>query len=198
MILGPLQAGWSAIAGGSAAAAVATPSISQANRNTQSGQSIQPAQSSQSGDPFATSFTADLQGQMTQNNNNSNGAETMRLDTTLSNGSQGSLVIVLQGQPGAGGDGSLNVTSTQVTLGPSATSPLYQGYLTNIVGERRWSMTALLTKSGSGKQTSGQQIQLQIEMRIDASGQVSGLVQGAPVSTSNPNASGSPSSNQTV
>lgn len=41
-------------------------------------------------------------------------------------------------------------------------------------------MVALLTKTGSSSNT--QQIQVQIEMRMTDSGQISGYVQGAPVS----------------
>lgn len=188
VVLGPLQSGWNAIAGGSATTTGATQSVPQAHAS----QGSQPSQNNQSSDPFASSFTADLQGKLTQDSASANGTSAFRMDTTLSNGAQGSMVIVLQGQQGSDSEGGPNITSTQVTLGTSANSPLYQGYLTNFAGESRLRMVALLTKTGGGKQTSEPQIQLRIEMRVNSSNQLSGVVQGTPVSTNIPGSPATP------
>ena len=120
---------------------------------------------------------------MTQNGPDSNGSETMQINTTLSNGAQGTLIIVLQGQQYGNDNGGLSVTSTQVTLGQNAVTPLYQGALTDLRSGRSWRMSALLNKSGTTG--SSNQLGLQIEMQIDNSGQVSGLVQGTPTQGQN-------------
>lgn len=115
-----------------------------------------------------------MQGTISQNSPDASGIITLRINTTLSNGAQGTLVIVLQGQQ-TGDDDGLSISSTQVTLGQNATTVLYQGTLTGLRTERCWRMTALLTRSGSSNQ-----LTLQIEMQVDNSGQVSGYVQGTP------------------
>jgi hypothetical protein len=62
-------------------------------------------------------------------------------------------------------------------LGENATPPLYQGYLTGLRAGERWRMEALLAKVGA----STTQVQVQIEMRVTDSGQISGLIQGTPI-----------------
>lgn len=166
---GPLRPGWNALAGGAIASAA---SISQSTSSS--------SQSSLSSEPFASAFTASLQGTLTQNGLDSNGKETLRVDSTLSNGAQGVLTIVMQGtQNGFGDDGGLSITATQVTLGTSSVTQLYQGQLTGLrAGDSRWRMTALLAKAGS----SSSQVQLSISMIVSSSGQVTGTVQGVPTS----------------
>ena len=105
---------------------------------------------------------------------------TLRINAVLSSGAQGVLTVILNGrqQNFGGQDDELSITSTQVKLSQDASKPLYQGYLTDLRNrEFRWRMTALLSKSGAS--TSG--IQVQIEMREDSSGQVTGVIQGVPV-----------------
>ncbi len=176
-VSGPLQPGWNGIAnnGNGSGSRVAQ---AQAKGSQQSSSSS-PNQGGNQADPFAAPFTAALQGTMTQNGSTSNGAETVRINTTLSNGAQGTLIIVLQGQQYSGDDGGLAITSTQVTLGQNAITPLYQGGLTDLRSGRRWRMTALLNKSSTTGSSS--QLGLQIEMQINGSGLVSGLVQGTPM-----------------
>jgi hypothetical protein len=172
----PLQPGWNAIANNGNGSGSR---IAQAQaKGSQQSPSSSSNQSSSQADPFAAPFTAALQGTMTQNGPDSNGAETMRMNTTLSNGAQGTLIIVLQGQQYSGNGGELAITSTQVMLGQNAITPLYQGSLTDLRSGRRLRMTALLNKSGTI--ASSNQLGLQIEMQINGSGQVSGLVQGTP------------------
>jgi xanthosine utilization system XapX-like protein len=170
-VSGPLQAGWNAVANngnGSGSRIAQAQSPGQSTTQKQSGNQ-QP-----SSDPYASPFTATLQGTISQTGPAASGVITLRINATLSNGAQGTLVIVLQGQQ-TGDDGGLSISSTQVTLGQNATTALYQGTLTGLRTERRWRMTALLNKSGSSNQ-----LALQIEMQIDNVGQVSGYVQGTP------------------
>lgn len=164
---GPLRPGWNALAGGATASAA---SISQSTSSS--------SQSSHSSELFASAFTASLQGTLTQNGPDSNGEETLRVDSTLSNGAQGVLTIVMQGtQNSFGDDGGLSITATQVTLGTSSVTQLYQGQLTDLrAGDSRWRMRALLAKAGS----SSSQVQLSITMIVSSSGQVTGTVQGNP------------------
>lgn len=171
---GPLRPGWNALAGGATASAA---SISQSSTSSSSS----PSQSNNTGDPFASGFTASLQGALTQNGPDSNGNETLRINTTLSNGAQGVMTIVLQGtQSGFGDDnGGLSITSTQATIGTSSNTQLYAGQLTDLrAGDRRWRMTALVAKGGS----SSSQLQLSIILNVTSSGQVTGTIQGAPTS----------------
>jgi hypothetical protein len=77
-----------------------------------------------------------------------------------------------------GQESGLSITSTQVKLGQDAAIPLYQGYLTNLrSNEYRWRMSALLSNVGAGTN----KVQVQIEMQVDSSGQVTGVIQGMPV-----------------
>jgi hypothetical protein len=169
MVAGPMRPGWNVLAGGAtaSAASLTQPSGSSSPQAT-------------SGDPFASPFAAALQGTLTQNGPDASGVETLRVNTTLSNGAQGVLTIVLQGtQVNSGVDdgGALSISSTTVTLGTNSTTALYQGQVTDLrTRDSGWRMFALVAKGGS----STAQVQLQIQLRIDASGQVSGTVQGTP------------------
>jgi hypothetical protein len=189
-VTGPLRPGWNALANG------ATPGNNLS-------QSVVPSPSqripstSQGNNPFASSFTASFQGTLTQNGPDSNGAEMLHMNATLSDGAQGVLTIVMQGtQESFGGQGSgLSITSTEVKLGQDAGTPLYQGYLTDIrSNEVRWRMAALLSNVGAGLN----KLQVQIEMQVDSSGQVAGVIQGIPVqgSPSNPNTPSTPTTQQ--
>ncbi len=77
-----------------------------------------------------------------------------------------------------GNGNGISISSTRVTLGQNASTVLYQGALTGLRTERRWHMTALLNKSGASGNSN--QLALQIEMQVDSSDQVSGIVQGTP------------------
>ncbi|HEV2581319.1 MAG TPA: ferric reductase-like transmembrane domain-containing protein, partial [Ktedonobacteraceae bacterium] len=110
MIIGPMRPGWNALAGGTSSASAASAT-----------------QGATSGDPFASSFAASLQGTMTQSGPDASGITTLNVHTTLSNGAQGVLTIVLQGAHLTGGDDGLSISSTSVTLGTSSASQLYQG-----------------------------------------------------------------------
>jgi hypothetical protein len=166
---GPLRPGWNALANG-------------ISSGTNLSEAIAPSTSpsSTSSDPFAAPFTAALQGTIAQSGPDANGAETLRVNTTLSNGAQGVLTIVLQATQDSFDDGErgLSITSSQVTLGKDATASLYQGHLIALHGDDyRWRMRGLLAKDG----TTAVQVGIRIEMQVDASGQVTGEIQGTPV-----------------
>src|SRR5258708_2080204 len=161
-LLGPFQPGWNAVAnnsngsGGSSSALAAT---------SKAPTSKQPA--------FPSSFTGDLQGQLTQSGPEGNGNVTMQLDMSISNGPQGHLQIVLQGQ--SAGDGqNITITSSHVTLGTSMREQLYTGSLTNISGQSRRHMTASLT--GTGSNSGIQQLQVRMDVQVDQSGQATGTI----------------------
>lgn len=97
----------------------------------------------------------------------------MQLDMSISNGPQGNLQIVLQGQSAGDGE-NITITSSHVTLGTSTGEQLYTGSLTNISGRSRWHMTASLT--GTGSNSGSQQLQVQMDVQVDQSGQASGTI----------------------
>ena len=175
-VAGPLQPGWNALANGASSGN----NLSQSVVPTPSLQVPPTSQGGNTSNPFAVPFTASFQGALAQNGPDSNGAVTLHVNATLSNGAQGILTIVLQGtQESFGGQGSgLSITSTQVKLGQDAARPLYQGYLTDLrSNEFRWRMSALLSNVGAGTN----KVQAQIDMQVASSGQVTGVIQGTPV-----------------
>jgi hypothetical protein len=175
-VAGPLRPGWNALANGASSGN----SLSQSVVPSPSRRVPSTSQGGNTSNPFATQFTASLQGTIAQKGPDSNGAVTVHVNATLSEGAQGVLTIMLYGmQEDTGGQESgLSITSTQVKLGQDAAIPLYQGYLTNLrSNEYRWRMSALLSNVGAGTD----KVQVQIEMQVDSSGQVTGVIQGMPV-----------------
>ena len=175
-VAGPLQPGWNALANGASSGN----SLSQSVVSSPSQRVPSTSQGGNTSNPFDAPFTASFQGTLVQNGPDSSGAVSLHVNATLSDGAQGVLTIILQGiQEGFGGQGSgLSITSTQVKLGQDAARPLYQGYLTDLrSNEIRWRMSALLSNVGAGTN----KVQAQIEMQVDSSGQVTGVIQGAPV-----------------
>ena len=175
-VAGPLQPGWNALANGASSGN----SLSQSVVPSPSQRVPSTSQGGNTSNPFDAPFTASFQGTLVQNGPDSSGAVSLHVNATLSDGVQGVLTIILQGtQEGFGGQGSgLSITSTQVKLGQDAARPLYQGYLTDLrSNEIRWRMSALLSNVGAGTN----KVQAQIEMQVDSSGQVTGVIQGTPV-----------------
>jgi hypothetical protein len=175
-VAGPLRPGWNALANG----VTSGNSLLQSVVPSTSKRVPSTSQGSNTSNPFATPFTASLQGTLAQNGPDTSGVVTLHINATLSYSAQGVLTIMLKGtQENFGGQGSeLSITSTQVKLSQDAAIPLYQGYLTGLrSNEYRWRMTALLAKVGA----STSRIQVQIEMQVDSSGQLNGMIQGVPV-----------------
>lgn len=158
-LLGPLQPGWNAVAN---------------NGNGSGGPSTaQAASSQQQQTTLPRSFTADLQGQMAQNGPDANGNVTIQLNMSMSNGQTGNVQVILQGQAAGGDDGGLNINSSHVTLMSTGGQQLYAGSLTDMYGNRRLYMTALLAGTGPN---SGSQLQVQMVVQVNGSGQVSGTI----------------------
>jgi hypothetical protein len=111
-------------------------------------------------------FTAQLQGSMNQSGGGSNNL-TVQINATLSGGEQGDLQIVLNGQPD--GNGSLMVNGGTVTLSPQNAAAC-SGNLTSFNGNQ---MSAVC-QDGAGNQ-----VHLDMTIEGDASGNVSGTVQGS-------------------
>jgi DMSO/TMAO reductase YedYZ heme-binding membrane subunit len=174
-IVGPLQPGWNAIANngnGSGASSVALATTSSqsgvANKSNNSGGAV----ISQQNSTFPQSFTGDLQGQVTRTAPDDNGNVTTQFNLNISNGPAGSVHVTVQEQVGE--DGSMTMTSSQVTLDSSTGQEIYAGSLTDLSGRRRWNMTALLKGTG---QNSNSQLQVQMNVRFDPqSGQANGTI----------------------
>ncbi len=172
-LAGPLRPGWNALANG----ATSGKSLAQSVSPIPTRQVPPTSQGGNNSNPFTTPFSASLQGTLAQNGPDSNGNVILHMNAMLSNGAQGVLTITMQGmQESLGGqDDGLSITSTQVKLGQEATKPLYQGPLTDLrSNEVRWRMSALLSNVSAGMN----RLQVQIEMQVDSSGQVSGVIQG--------------------
>lgn len=190
-VAGPLRPGWNALANG------ATSGKNLAQSVVPSPTQQTPSSSQGGNNPFASPFTASFRGTLAQNGPESNGNVILHMNASLSDGAQGVLTIMMQGtQDNFGGQGDgLSITSTQVKLGQDATKPLYQGYLTDLRSDEvRWRMSALLSNVSAGMN----RLQVQIEMQVDSSGQVTGVIQGVPVqgSPSNPNTPSTPTTQQ--
>jgi hypothetical protein len=155
MVSGPLRPGWNALA----------------NSGQGSGARIALAQGSGaaqiSTNAITHPFSALFQGTASQST--FGGSVTVNIGTTLDEGMQGALTIMLQGQPSA--DGGLSIDGTHVTLSPSGNSESYQGQVTAISGNH-------LSVSCIGSK--GDRVRLDILLRLDNSGSVTGTVQGSP------------------
>lgn len=162
--IGPARPGWNASANngqgsGARAAQLATGT----------------AQPSGATRAYTSSFTAALRGTLTQSTDMATGGVIVQVETALSAGAQGTFRIVLRGR--AAGDGTTTVTASQVSLtGPGGT-PRYQGTLQELQGDGAgWQLSATLAGSGAGA------LAVQCTLHMTAAGQVSGRLQGKPLS----------------
>jgi DMSO/TMAO reductase YedYZ heme-binding membrane subunit len=121
--------------------------------------------------PFTAPFRASASGTLTQSDTNANGQVTLRIDTTLSGGATGNLVVDLTGQPVE--DGGVLLASSQVALSPIGQPAVYQGTVTRLRGQ-----VIVATVHASGRPT----IELTIDLQVPASGsRVSGTVTAQPL-----------------
>ena len=120
---------------------------------------------------FPQSFTGNLQGLLRQNGPDANGNVTLQLDLKISNGPAGYVQVILQGQTGGNESEGVTITSSRVMLASSGGQLLYAGPLSNFSGERRWNMTAMLTRTGTN---STSPLPVQVTVLVEASGQVTG------------------------
>lgn len=93
-VVGPLQPGWNALANGASSGNKLSQSVVPSPVPTQQAPST--SQRGTSNNPFASPFTASLQGTLAQNGPNSNGVVTLHINATLSNGAQGVLINYTQ------------------------------------------------------------------------------------------------------
>ena len=163
MLLGPLQPGWNAIANNGNG----NGTLKTATTSAKSPAAI-----------FTPSFTGTLQGQMTQQGPDNNGNVTLQLNMNISNGPQGIVQVILQGQANGTNNG-LQVTSSEVTLSQLSSTPLYVGPLTNISGESSWNMQALLSPTSN----TGNRLQVKMNLNIQNNGQVTGSISGNTTSS---------------
>ena len=175
-LLGPFRPGWNAYANNASTSSSRPASTSRAATSPQTA--------------FPSSFTSNLQGQMTQNGPDGNGNLTLQLDLQMSNRPSGYVRVILYGQT-AGDDNSVTITSSSVALASSTGQQLYAGSLSNFSGERGWLMTAVLKGTNSNNSSP---LHVQIAVQINANGQAAGTIAvGSAIPTGNP-ASGSSSS----
>jgi len=156
-LLGPFQPGWNVFANNGKGSGSTSTALAATSRQT----------------AFPQSFTGNLQGQLTQSGPDNNSNVTMQLDLNISNGPPGHIQVMLQGQAGGGDDGNIAITSSHVTLAASNGQQLYAGPLTNISGGRKLYMAAILTGMNAKSSSS---LQVQLTIRVDASGQASGTI----------------------
>ena len=92
--------------------------------------------------------------------------------------------VILQGQTGGNESEGVTITSSRVMLASSSGQLLYAGPLSNFSGERRWNMTAMLTRTGTN---STSPLSVQMTVLVDASGQVTGTIMvGSSIPSGNP------------
>ena len=116
--IGPLRPGWAARAG--------TPASLLGRTRSSTAPSTAPST------PFAVPFTATASGTLTQQGPDGAGNETIILNLDLSGGATGVLDVTLRGP--ALENGGIQMTSSSVTLGPSAQPDQYQGQVSGLSG----------------------------------------------------------------
>ena len=124
-VSGPLQSGWARRSGtpiallGAAAQDLAAPPARRAR--------LRPPAA------WAVPFTARFQGTRQQGNPDGNGEVTVTIAGTFTGAGNGHLDIVLTGRPADDG-GGVELTGSQVSLGPNAEPAAYQGQVTQLHG----------------------------------------------------------------
>ena len=126
---GPLKPGWAKKAGTPASLLGASSASSSAP--TTSGAAPAPA--------LPVPFSSNFQGSQSESNSNSQGDTTLNLSGTFNDGT---FRVALTGQPQPGG--GVQLTGSQVTLGPASAPSEYNGRVTNLNGD-----TIVATVAGS-------------------------------------------------
>lgn len=155
--LGPLQAGWSGLAGGQI-------------RNTTSVASGTTPAATTAGDPFANGFTDTFTGALAQTGPDASGITTMTLTMSLAK-TGGTALVRLTGQDNGGG---IVVSGSDVTLGTAANPTLYHGTLTSISSDTDWRFTGRV--NGTGVTLT---VRLDIRFTNTAGTAIAGSIQGA-------------------
>ena len=123
-VSGPLQSGWARRSGTPIALLGAQPKTSS---------STSPAGATRPPSAWAVPFTARFRGTRQQGNPDGNGEVTVSIAGTFTGAGNGHLDIVLTGRPADNGRG-VELTGSQVSLGPNAEPAAYQGQVTQLHG----------------------------------------------------------------
>lgn len=121
---GPLRSGWARRAG--------TPASLLAS----SGRAIPPATTpttSRSGSALSLPFDTSFRGSQSENGPDAQGLVSVVISGSFTDGSIGSLRLVLTGQPADGG--GVQLTGSQVAIGPSANPNEFQGQVSQLEGD---------------------------------------------------------------
>ena len=174
-VLGPMRAGWNAFANGGNGSGqrgdTATSLTAEVSGATPTATSVATATA------LSAPFQAQVSGTMSQTSPDTSGdvevtvASTLRIAQT---GATGTLTIILDGVAQGGDDGSLDVTNTRVSLGPSASDITYRGQLSRVRhDDGGLFMEGVLRPTGG----SGSPMGLRLTLQVDSSGHVSGQAQ---------------------
>jgi hypothetical protein len=156
---GPLRPGWAKRAG--------TPTALIASASAPAAPT--PSAGEPSGTMLTVPFSARFEGTQRQAGPDANDLVTVTISGTLSGNQNARLTIVLRGQPTD--NGGVELTGSQVQLGPSSAPDEYQGHVTLLAGTR---LVANLTS------TSGATLTATIHLQLSQAGNtVSGTVRGA-------------------
>jgi sulfoxide reductase heme-binding subunit YedZ len=148
-VTGPLRPGWARKAG-TPAALIA----SQGPATSLPAASSPESPSTAAPGGFMLPFTAGFRGSQQQSGANSDGLVSVTISGTFSGAQPGRLSVVLTGQPAGGG---VDLTGSQVTLGPSAAPSHYQGHVTQLNGS---TLVANLTDAKGNAATVTFQLQI--------------------------------------
>jgi hypothetical protein len=133
---GPLRPGWAKRAGTPTAliASSSTPAARTpaAQAPTPAAQAPTPAAPAPSAAALTVPFSARFDGTQRQSGPDRSGLVSVNISGNLHRGQSGVLTIVLTGQPAAGG--GVELTGSQVTLGPASAPGEYQGHVTQLSG----------------------------------------------------------------
>ena len=156
---GPLQSGWARRSGTPIALLGAQPVTSGSSG---------PGAATRPPAPWTVPFTARFQGTQQQSSPDGNGVLTVTIAGTFTGGGNGRLAIVLTGRP-AGSGGGVELTGSQVSLGPNREPAAYRGQVTQLHA------SAL---SARVRNTAGATLTVAVVLRLDtAGGGVTGTVQ---------------------
>ncbi len=139
-LLGPMQSGWNALAGGrsnAALVAATATSVTSPTGSTTSGSGT--SGTTTSSGPLSAGFSGSFTGTLTQSGPDALGNTTLTLSLSLAITPAAKALVTLQGQQT---DGGLSVSSGDVTLGITSQPSLYTGIVTGIQGGNIWEFAA--------------------------------------------------------
>lgn len=182
--LGPMRPGWNAFANGGAGSGQRGAGSATLTSQGAAAHGVIPTPTATPSSTLAAPFLADVSGTLSQTGPDANGNTRVTVASALRDAqtaSSGTLTIILDGVS-SGNGGGLQVTATQVTLGPTASATTYRGQLTQLSGDNNhWALEGVL-QPASG---SGASIDLRVSLTILNGGQVTGQAQAVALSNGN-------------